>query len=198
MFDELLTDKVTIRTRDGRVFTDIAASVQTSKIFIQRSDIPIQPGDEVVRRTPAGVDEVFLVDDPGFQAEFHGIPAGYRMRVRRADRPAVARTGPSIIYNVTGPNARFNINSSDNSTNVINESPAAMFRELREVIAKQVVSEPERDALIAHALALESEVGKASFATRYAQFMALAANHVEALGPFIPALTQFLVVKLGV
>lgn len=98
MFDERLTDKVTIRRRDGRVCRDIAAAVQTSKSFIQRSDIPIQPGDEVVRSTPAGVDEVCVVDDPEFHTACHGIPTGYQMRVRRADRPAVARTGSSIIY----------------------------------------------------------------------------------------------------
>jgi hypothetical protein len=40
---------------------------------------------------------------------------------------------------------------------------------------------------------LEQETGRQGFARKYAEFMALAADHMEVLGPFIPALTQLLI-----
>jgi hypothetical protein len=192
MFESLMTDRVSIRTSDGKMYTDVAASVQTGMIFTQRTDIPIRPGDQITRRTPAGIEEVFLVEDPGLHGAFHGMPAAYQMRVRRADALRPSRGSGAVIYNVTGANARFNINSVDSSTNVVNEAPAELFRALREAIQSNIQSQAERDELLAKAVDLEQETGKPGFSQRYAQFMALAAHHMEALGPFIPALTQLL------
>lgn len=191
-FDDLMTDRVSIRTRDGKTYADVPASVTRGKIFTQRTDIPIQPGDEVIRRTPAGIEEVFVVEDPGLQGGFKGIiPAAYEMRVRRADAPRSSRPASTVIYNVTGPNSRFNINSVDSSTNVVNQAPTELFQALREAI-QSIVSVSERERLLARAVDLENEIGKPGYAQRYAQFMELAAHHVEALGPFLPALTQLL------
>src|SRR4051794_14989869 len=111
MFEDLLRDVVTIRTKDGKIFADVQCSVQRSKIVTLRTEIPVQPGDEVIRRTPAGLDEVFVVDDPGFHSGLDDIPDSYQMRVHRADSPSHFSRGNTVIYNLTGPNARFNINS---------------------------------------------------------------------------------------
>jgi len=192
MLKDLLRDTVTIRTKDGTTYPDVRASVQRGQIITQRSDIPIQPGDEVVRRLPSGIDEVFVVDDPGFQAGLHGIPAFYQLRVHRADAPARSSNVGTVIYNLTGPNARFNINSVDSSTNVVNQAPPELFEALRVAIQSRIPAGQEQQDLLATAADLEQETGKPGFAQRYAQFMALAANHMEVLAPFIPALTQML------
>jgi hypothetical protein len=191
MFESLMRDRVTIRTRSGTTYTDVAASVQRGKIFTQRTDIPIQPGDEVIRRTPAGVEEVFIVEDPGFHSGMGGIPDSYQMTVRRAD--ASLRPAGTIIYSVSGPNARFNINSVDSSTNIINQAPPELFQALRDAIQTKLGTSPDREQLSARVNELEQETGRQGFARKYAEFMALAANHMEVLGPFIPALTQLLI-----
>jgi hypothetical protein len=192
IFDSLMTDRVTIRTSDGKTYMDVAASVQTGMIFTQRTDIPIRPGDQITRRTPAGIEEVFVVEDPGLHGGLEGMPATYQMRVRRADAVRASGRSGAVIYNITGPNARFNINSVDSSTNVVNQAPAELFQALRDAIQSKIQSDAERDELLAKATDLERETGKPGFSQRYAQFMALAAHHMEALGPFIPALTQLL------
>jgi hypothetical protein len=192
MFERMLTDTVTIRTKDGQTFSDVRASVQTGKIFTPRTDIPIQPGDEVIRRTPAGIDEVFVVKDPGFHAKFGGIPASYQMVVRRADAPASASRGGTVIYNLTGPNTRFNINSVDSSTNVVNQAPPEFFEALRLAIQSRIPAGQNQQDLLTATADMEQVSGKPGFAQRYAKFMALAANHMEVLTPFIPALTQML------
>ena len=192
MLKDLLRDIVTIRTKDGTTYPDVRASVQPGKILTQRSDIPIQPGDEVVRRIPSGIDEAFVVDDPGFQAGLHGIPSFYQMRVHRADAPARSSRGGTVIYNLTGAHARFNINSVDSSTNVVNQAPTEFFQALRAAIESRIPLGQVQEDLLSRASDLEEEAGKPGFAQRYAQFMALAANHMEVLAPFIPALTQML------
>jgi hypothetical protein len=129
MLEDLFTDIVTVRTKDGKTYAGVQASVQDGKVFTERTDIPIRPGDEVVRRTPAGIDEVFVVVDPGLHMGFEDIPSTYQMRVRLADAPA--SRGSTVIYNLTGPNSRFNINSVDSSTNVISQAPSELFEALR-------------------------------------------------------------------
>lgn len=191
MFDDLMTDRVTIRTQDGKTFTDVKASVQKGQIICFRTDIPLRPGDHVVRTTPAGVDEVFVVEDPGLHQGLAGIPASYQMRVRRTDA-LPAQRGGRIIYNITGPNARFNVNSVDASTNIVNQAPAELFDALRAAIQTGVAAAAERDDLLKRAEALQANLGQKSFGQKYAEFMALAASHMETIGPFIPALTQLL------
>jgi hypothetical protein len=180
MFERLMRDRVTIRTRSGTTYTDLAASVQRGKIFTQRTDIPIQPGDEVIRRTPAGVEEVFIVEDPGFHSGMGGIPDSYQMTVRRAG--ASPRLAGTIIYSVSGPNARFNINSVDSSTNIINQAPPELFQVLRDAIQTKLGTSPDREQLLARVNELEQGTGRQGFARKYAEFIALAANHMGVLG----------------
>jgi hypothetical protein len=189
MFSELMKDRVTIRTADGTVHEDVRASVQGERIFTERTDIPVRPGDTLTRSTPAGVEEVFVVVDPGLHAGLSGFPSTYQMRVRRADAPPVAVRSSGIVYNVTGPNARLNINSIDSSTNVVDQAPAEFFKTLREAIRSHVPAK-DREALIERADALEKAVGQKGLLQRYAEFMELAAHHVEVLTPFLPAIAQ--------
>src|SRR5260221_963947 len=171
MFDIFMTDVVTINASDGTIHRDVKASVQKHLIMISKTDIPIRPGDQIVRRTPAGVDEVFDVEDPGFQSGMGGMPPHYQVRVRRADvmRLPPSHHGGTVIYNVTGSNARFNIDSVDPSTNVGNHAPAELFQALRDAIQIKILSERERDELLVRAKDLEHETGKPGFPERYAQ-----------------------------
>jgi hypothetical protein len=45
MFNDLMTDKITVSTSDGRTFTDVAAIVQGNKVFTERTDISLRLGD---------------------------------------------------------------------------------------------------------------------------------------------------------
>ena len=110
---------------------------------------------------------------------------------QREDRPS------TVIYQVHGPNARFNVNSVDSSTNVVTQAPAEMFATLREAIAAGVQDETARGQLLESAEAMEAEAGGPGFTSQYARFVALAADHMQVLEPFIPALAQMLMSSLG-
>ncbi|AQU82255.1 MULTISPECIES: hypothetical protein [unclassified Halomonas] len=123
VFDDLLTDTVSLIKTDGTNVEGIKASVQTSKIFIQGKKPLIESGDLIQRKMSNGAEETFEVIDPGFHEEFHSIPAGYQMRVRKLGIPEAKSAIQSITYNVTGHNARINQNSIDHSVNVVQLHP---------------------------------------------------------------------------
>ena len=189
MFEELMRDKIIVKTSDGKTYCDIFASVQHKKIITARTDIPIQPGDQVIRKTPAGIEEVFIVEDPGFTKGMAEIPDTYQMHVFRAD---LSQRSGTVIYNVTGANSRFNINSVDSSVNIINQDQADLFNALRQTIQKEVNNTDEQKKLLDCSNNLEKEIGKKDFTKKYAEFIAIAADHMSIIGPFIPALTQLL------
>jgi len=119
-FKDLLTDTISLLKNNGERIDNIQSSVQTNKIFIYRSDILIEPGDLIQRNMSNGGEETFQVIDPGFHEEFHDIPAGYQMRVKKLGLPEAKKAIQNITYNFNGNNTRVNNNSTDNSTNIVN------------------------------------------------------------------------------
>lgn len=150
IFDELLTDVVSLLKSSGETVNEIKASVQKNKIFTHRSDILIEPRDLIQRRMSNGGEETYEVIDPGFHEKFHDIPAGYQMEVRKLGVPEAKRAVQNITYNISGANARLNQNSTDNSINIIyqNSKLAENIQALRDEVKKMKL-EPtnEKEAL---------------------------------------------------
>lgn len=118
--------------------------------------------------------------------------AALKTRIDRRRLMPKKKEGPMTIYNVKGDNARWNINSTDNSVNVITKSHAEFFSALRERIQSAVPEGNERNVILEKLDALDQSHGQPSFAKRYTEFIAVAANHMAVLTPFIPALTEML------
>lgn len=118
-FEDFMTDTITVRKSTGEVIEDLKASVQSNQIFLDRSDVLVEPGDLVERKMSNGGVETFDVIDPGFHEAFHGIDAHYQMRVKKLGLPEAKQRVHSITYNITGHNARINNDSVDNSTNSV-------------------------------------------------------------------------------
>jgi len=110
----------------------------------------VEPGDLVVCARSNGSEESYRVLDPGFHEDFHGIPAGYQMAVQKLG--VLSRPGApgSTTYNVNGPNARVNVHSVDNSTNVAGIDPAfhTALQQLTAAIERAgLTDEARKDAL---------------------------------------------------
>ena len=137
-FDALLTDTVEILKRSGETIPGIKAAVTGNGILIQRSDVLMESGDLIRRSMSNGADETFEVIDPGFHERFHGIPAGYQMKVKKLGMPEANAAVRSITVNVSGANARINANSVDNSINsyVSNPDVAEHLTALREEVER--------------------------------------------------------------
>jgi hypothetical protein len=90
------------------------------------------------------------------------------------------------VFNVHGPNARVNIDSTDNSTNVVHQGMP--FSELRKAIESGVSDGVERAAILQRLSDLEAATDRESGAGRYQAFIAAAADHMTLIGPYLPAL----------
>jgi len=99
-----------------------------------------------------------------------------------------ARKEPQVnqVFNVHGPNARVNIESTDNSTNVVHQG--APFSELRRAIESGISDGVERIAILQRLSDLEVATDRESGAKRYQAFIAAAADHMTLIGPYLPVL----------
>jgi hypothetical protein len=101
------------------------------------------------------------------------------------------------VYHVYGHNPHWNVNSYDASTNVVTVSHDQVFANLRKEIISRVSPGGEQDAILERLSSLEKAENTPSFAQRYTDFIAVAANHMQLIAPFIPALTEMLHKALG-
>ena len=101
-----------------------------------------------------------------------------------------SRMSSNITHNLHGNNPRVVINSQDYSINIANSK--IVFEEIQKAIGSQVLDKKLKGELSKKVSEMENNVGKAGFLKSYSDFVALAANHMTILSPFIPALTQFL------
>lgn len=148
-FDDFMTDSINVRKQNGDLLEGLKASVQSNKIFLNRSNVLIEPKDLIERRSSNGAVETFEVIDPGFHEAFHEIEAHYQMSVRKLGLPEAKQRVESINYHISGHNARINHHSVDQSTNTVNIG--ADLQEnidgLRQVIHGLADAQQKQDAL---------------------------------------------------
>ena len=191
-FDEFMNDRVTLVKMNGQRFENLPASVQSKKIFTQDATVPIEDGDKFERKLPSGIVEVFVVLDAGFHQEFQGLPGHYQSNIEKITARPKPPTTQQVVYNLIGPNARVNIQSKDSSTNILNVEPADLFQNLRTTINDSITDSELATRLVGHVDTMEAAVGTQDFSERYKEFIGSAANHMTLVGPFLPAMTQFL------
>ena len=117
-FGAIPKEPVTLMKKDGTIFrSDIPAVVSDGQIRTFVTDLRIEVGDHILRQLPNGLLEDYIVDEPRYNNGIGPIPANYAVKVHRSDAP----TAPphTIIANLNGPNARMNVNSTDNSSNTV-------------------------------------------------------------------------------
>ena len=119
-FAHMMKDKIQVLKSDGTKSSEMKASVQSKGIFLMRSDVLIEPNDLIQRIMSNTGIETFQVIDPGFHEGSSGeIPAHYQMKVKKLGLPEAEKAVQSIIYNISGSNARVNNHSTDNSNNFV-------------------------------------------------------------------------------
>jgi hypothetical protein len=187
-----MRDHVTLVKQDGRRFENLLASVQREKIFTNNASIPIEEGDVFERTLPSGVLERYTVLDAGYYERTGGIESHYQSVVRKQTRIDPPRQPTHVVYNLIGPNARINIQSVDASTNLVQIEPSDLFAKLQATVREGIPDAASSSQLLRKIEELEEAQGTSDFVARYREFMALAADHVTVLAPFIPALSQML------
>lgn len=159
---DLLRDKVTLVKADGTVIRhDIQAQVSAGRIITFDADLPLEPGDHLLRLIPSGLVEDYVVDDPNFTMGIGGIPSSFQSKVHRS-REAAAPS-QQVIQRITnhfhGDNSRVTF-GADNSVNVVNTATPLAVANLMEQIKPYVASlpEPQRTEIAAPLKLLEDEI----------------------------------------
>lgn len=188
-FDGFPTSDFEVISPEGDVRNVAKGIISGNEIVVFDEKLVVFAGDEMRRALPNGHDEAFHVVDPQFFTAFGGIPSNYQIKVRRKGT-FPHHTGGNFSISVTGPNARVNIGSTDNSKNVVGD--VTVFRELRAAVSSGVSDEGQRAELLAAVEAMDAARGHGGFVQAYQRFISLAADHLGVIGPFLPALAGFL------
>lgn len=194
------TEKISLVKLNGQRIDGITANVQTKTIFIEDVALPIEEGDKLVRALPNGLVEMYLVLDRGYfggtgnhggRPSLGAIGPHYQVKVQKESSIKVAQQG-TTIYNLTGANPRVNVHSIDRSFNVVTTSPTTLFEEMKRTITEQVQDAQRKTELLRCVDDLEEAKDTPAFLDRYKALMAVAADHLTLLAPFLAALAQML------
>lgn len=149
-----------------------------------------------------GVDKIGLSVDGGkFKAALNGVRnkaldwalaveaagvTGQEFSFTAEERNAAQK----VTNNFYGDHARINQNSTDQSNNIILNGN--LFGELKTRFVTEVGEGTERTRILSAVDEMEAQRGKPGYAVAYANFIALAANHMQIVQPFIGGLTSLL------
>ncbi len=92
---------------------------------------------------------------------------------------------------MSGPNARINVNSTDNSTNIASALNEQLFVRSRET-ANAITDESQRAQILARLDDLERAKESGGFVSAFQSFIGSVADYMTIFSPFIPALTLML------
>ena len=180
---------VTLVKKDGGRTEDLTAVVQSHQITVYDKSLNVEEGDRIERRLPTGRVESYLILDTGYNPGMGPVSGFYQMKVRKESAIREEPVASSVIYNVTGPNSRVNINSNDSSINVANVNTPELFQRMREAAATLLDNE-QRQVLVERIDGLEQSHGSEDFAEKYRDCVSVAADHMSLFTPFMPALGQ--------
>jgi hypothetical protein len=158
-------------------------------IFAATADAVVEPGDEIRRKLPNGTEEAFEVIDPTFyNVGVAGMGPHFQIKVRRKGTFPV-NSGGNYTFHVSGSNSRVNVGSQDNSVNVVADS---VFGDMASALRTGVGDQKKLDEILAALEDMKRERGRSGFLQAYQKFVAVCADHIGVVGPFLPALTSFL------
>ncbi len=144
-----------------------------------------------------------LLSEQGyFRASSVPLPVSLKVRptaklIEEIESPEVAKAiaigGTNLTQNIHmhGPNARINVNSTDNSTNIASVSNEQLFIRLRET-ANTIADESQRAQILARLDDLQHAKESGGFVSAYQSFIGSVADYMTIFSPFIPALTLML------
>ncbi len=181
-------DQIDIVSPEGAVRSKVLGYYGGSSFIIDDMSVDVRLGDEIRRALPNGQEEAFFVDDPKY---FGGGPFGPHYQIKVSRRGQFERhAGGNYALSVSGPNARINIHSTDNSTNIVNST--SIFSEVRSALESAGLP-PEKLLEVDTRLAeMSAAKDKSSFVKAYQGFITSVADHITVVAPFLPAITEVL------
>jgi hypothetical protein len=98
------------------------------------------------------------------------------------------QTAHNITLNA-GHNTRLNVNSVDQSVNVVSITEQNIFKQMRDIIRSKI-PEQEQMEILQRLEAMEAAVSKPTFRERYREWISVAADHLALFQFCIPVLVS--------
>ena len=151
MRNRLYRDLITIIGRDGTMRGELRAVVDKNRIITEDASMLVEVGDTIERALPHGTKETLVAKE----VQFHrgtgrrGIQDCYDITTERpgTQTPESRRADVSVFVSES-PNSRVNLNSIDNSSNVVNMQARDTFQETRHLIETSVEDIAQRALLL--------------------------------------------------
>ena len=195
MMSMLYKDIVTVIDQGGTTRGQIRAVVDTNSIITRDASLPIEVGDRIERDLPHGRKETLSVAHVQFYRGSPGIPDFYEVTTMNPDSLHDRPSEPGVsVYVADSPHTRVNLNSIDNSNNVISTQAHEVFQRTRDLLEAGVEDNGERAVLLQSVDEMEAAHQTHDFVAKYKNFMGLVANHVTVLAPVLPALASLIAV----
>lgn len=185
--DMMRTHTVTLVAPDGARQENVRCQFFPPDVILPSQGVDIAEDFLIEHVLPSGRAQVFIVTQVRF---FDVDEPFYELRVGKYSEKA-AGASSRVVYNVSGPNARVNIGSSDSSINITQVDVDALFDRMRST-ARTVTGEAAQEQILAAIARLEGSRGSPNFVSDYQRFVAVAADHLTLFGPFLPALAQLI------
>jgi hypothetical protein len=124
-----MSDELEIKKTNGSVHKQNGL-VSRNKITLADLEAPVEEGDEIIRHLPSGVTERYDVLHVQHYSGLRGTGAHIELDVRKAGSRLRSERPSQTVYNITGNNPRVNVNSTDQSVNIVNTNSEDLFDKL--------------------------------------------------------------------
>ena len=189
----LYSANVRIIDQAGTTRGQIRALVDKNTIITEDTTLPIDVGDTIERDLPHDRKDIHLVTHVQFHKGLGSIQDYYEVTTINPNSLPDRPSDPGVsVYVTDSPHARVNMNSVDNSSNVVNTQVHEVFERTRHLLETGVEDNGERAALLQSVNELEAAHQTQDFVAKYKDFMGLAANHITVLAPVLTALASLL------
>ena len=193
MMSMLFNDMVKVIDQDGTTRGQIGAVVDKNRITTEDTSLLIEVGDTIERDLPYGRKETFSVTHVQFHKGLGPISDFYEITTGNPNSFSDRSGEPGVsVYVTDSPHTRVNLNSVDNSNNVVNTQAHEVFQRTRDLLEAGIEDNEERTVLLQSVNDMEAAHETQDFIAKYKDFMGLAANHIAVLTPVIRALTSLL------
>lgn len=193
--DFFFPERVTLERPDGSSQAGLRAQIDGSneKILLFGDQTLLSDDDVIVHMVSNGAVQRYEVLDVHYQRGDANLPAITTLRVRREGSKAAYNPSNQHVYNVSGNNARINVNSTDHSLNIAAVSVDPVFDKIRGALEAMPDGTPDKVGLLRSLSELSKEQPKtAGFVEKFQKFTTLGANCMTILGPFLPELAKLL------
>lgn len=181
-------DKIVIKKTNGETYACNHATIQKTKAFIYCGEIPLDEFDIIIHEIQEGYKKEYVVTNAGYYNE-RNIGPHYQADI---EPKAVfdKKQKETLINDITisGNNPKVNINSIDNSINLISIPFNEIYEKLNEIEDENI-----RNDSIRCLKELEESKDSETYKSKYVEFINILSSHMSIIAPFIPILTQFLI-----